>query len=363
MSFSLPAIFAAGLLTFASPCVLPLIPIYLATLAGGSLDGAHPRRTLLVAAAFALGLASVFVALGALASSLGGFLATYRARITIASGALMILFGARTLGLLRVRMLERDARPGLSRIQNASSLAGACLFGVAFALGWSPCIGPVLAAVLAYAATHAHTPALGALYLGVYAAGMATPLLLLAAVAGRAAAWIKRARTAIPRLERVTGLALVGVGLWTASSAVPLEREPTRSAPVLAAGSCDVTNGRGHTCALPQAHAAGEVEAAAALTGAQMLEFSSHDCPVCRRMRPVVEKLMAACTELDARFVRVDVASRQGRALADQFSVRGTPTYVLLDADGKERARLLGESSSEELAAAVERAFGLSCWG
>jgi thiol-disulfide isomerase/thioredoxin len=94
-----------------------------------------------------------------------------------------------------------------------------------------------------------------------------------------------------------------------------------------------------------------------------MLEFTSHDCPVCRRMRPLVEKLVTACSELDARYVRVDVTTRHGRALADRFQVRGTPTYVLLDEHGEERARLLGENSSESLADAVERAFGLSCWG
>lgn len=361
MSFSLPTIFVAGLLTFASPCVLPLIPIYLATLAGGSLDGARPRRTVVVAGAFALGLATVFVALGALASSLGGFLVAYRGPITLASGALMVLFGARSLGLLRVRALERDARPALTRIRSASSLLGAFLFGAAFALGWSPCIGPVLAAILTYTATHAHSPALGALYLGVYAAGLAAPLLLLAAGAGKAAAWVKGARRAIPRLEQVTGALLVAVGAWTLYSALPLPDAATDK-PV--AASCDV-QGKGHTCDLPTVRAQDAVEQAAAapMEGAQMLEFTSHDCPVCRRMRPVVEKLVSACTELDARLVRVDVTSAHGRALADRYGIRGTPTYVLIDEQGVERARLLGESSSEELAAAVERAFGLSCWG
>jgi cytochrome c-type biogenesis protein len=364
MSFSLPTIFVAGLLTFASPCVLPLIPIFLATLAGGSLHRAHPLRAVAVASAFSLGLASVFVSLGALASSLGGFLVTYRTPITLASGALMVLFGARTLGLLRVAALERDVRPALARIGVVSSLSGAFLFGMAFALGWSPCIGPVLAAILAYAATHAHSPMRGALYLGVYAAGLALPLLLLAACAGRAAAWIKRARRAIPRLEQVTGVALVAVGVWMFYSALPPALDRAETLANSAAPSCDAQSS-GHACALPQgpSGAPGALDVAAPLAGAQMLEFTSHDCAVCRRMRPVVEKLVAACMELDARFVRVDVTTSRGRALADRYGVRGTPTYVLLDEHGVERARLLGESSSEELAAAVERAFGLSCWG
>ena len=361
MSFSRHAIFVAGLLTFASPCVLPLIPIYLATLAGGSLEQANARRTLVVACAFSLGLGSVFVALCSLAWSFGGLLVTYRTPITLASGALMLLFGARTLGILRVHALERDARPALARIRSASSLAGAFLFGAAFALGWSPCIGPVLAAILTYAATHAQSPAGGALYLGVYAAGLAAPLLLLAAGAGQAAAWVMRARRAIPRLEQLTGVALVAVGLWTVYSTLP-KQEPRPATLTAAADSCDVQR-PGHTCDLPQVRGDEAAVAAAPVEGARMLEFTAHDCSVCRRMRPVVEKLVAACTELDARFVRVDVTTPQGRALADRYRVHGTPTYVLLDEHGVERARLLGESSSEALAAAVERAFGLSCWG
>ena len=359
MSLSLPTIFVAGLLTFASPCVLPLIPIYLATLAGGSLDAARPRRTLLVAGSFALGLSAVFVALGALASSFGAWLVAYRTPITLTSGALMLLFGARALGLLRLRAVERDVRPALVRIRSASSVAGAFVFGAAFALGWSPCIGPVLAAVLGYAATHAESPALGALYLGVYAAGLAVPLLLLAAGAQHATGWVRRLRFAIPRLEKLTGAALLAAGVWTMFSVLPLQ--PTDRGQVVAAdggGRCESEDG----CALPDAEPVAGEEAAP-VTGARMLEFSAHDCPACRRMRPVVEKLVGACTELDARFVRVDVSTRHGRALADRYHVRGTPTYVLLDEHGVEQARLLGENSSEALAAAVEHAFGLSCWG
>jgi cytochrome c-type biogenesis protein len=329
------------------------MPVYLATIAGGALQEARPRRTLLVASAFVLGLSSVFVALGALASSLGAVLTQYRGAITISSGVLMLLFGAHSLGIFRLRRLDRDVRPGLMRVQHASTLVGAFLFGAAFALGWSPCIGPVLAAVLSYAAAHGNTPAQGALYLAVYAAGLALPLLALALGAGHATHWVRRMRGAIPKLERVTGLALLGVGVWTLSAAVldrPAPKEQT----------CDIA-GAGHSCALGEVRADVGEPIVLPAEGAQFLEFSAHDCPVCRRMRPVIEKLAATCSELDARIVRVDVNTSSGRALADRFHVHGTPTFVLLNEHGIEEIRLLGENTGEQLAAAVERAFGVSC--
>jgi cytochrome c-type biogenesis protein len=370
MSLSLVAIFAAGLLTFASPCVLPLMPIYLTTIAGSSLDRARPWRTLSVAAAFTSGFAFVFIALGALASSLGALLVTYQRPIMFSSGALMIAFGLRSLGVLRVGAFDRDVRPGLQRARAASGPISAFIFGAAFALGWSPCIGPVLASVLTYTATHSASPWRGAGYLAVYAAGLALPMLLLAAVAPRAVQLVRDARSLLPMLEKATGAALLGIGLWTLTTVPdplpPLAAvTPHQSAP--ASASCDL-NEPGHTCAMPELTKGPDTlvdvpDDPAQDQGPRLLEFGSHDCPVCRRMRPVLDRLMASCNELDGWVVRVDVTTASGRALAMRHGVRGTPTYVLVDGDGVEHGRLLGETSSAEIAAAIERAFGLSCWG
>jgi cytochrome c-type biogenesis protein len=369
MSLSLLTIFGAGLVTFASPCVLPLMPIYLATIAGSALDRARPWRTLRVAAAFTSGFAHVFVALGALASSLGTLLVAHQRPITLFSGALMIAFGLRGLGLLRLAAFDRDARPGLARVHAASTAAGAFIFGAAFALGWSPCIGPVLASVLTYTATHSASPWLGAGYLAVYAAGLALPMLLMAAVAPRAMQLVRRVRVALPLLEKATGAVLLGVGVWTLATASSspsstlADVEQHQASPAHAA--CE-NSAPGHTCALPETVAAELVDApedAALSRGPHLLEFGSHECPVCRRMRPVLDRLVAACSELDGWVVRVDVATASGRALAARHGVRGTPTYVLVDRDGVEQGRLLGETPSAEISAAIERAFGLSCSG
>ena len=380
MTLSIAAIFAAGLLTFASPCVLPLMPLYLTTIAGGAAARARRGHTLLVATAFVVGFAAVFVALGALATSFGAWLTSRRASISVVSGLLMLMFGLRALGLLRIPALDRDARPALLRVRHVSGVLGSCLFGAAFALGWSPCIGPVLTAVLTYAATHEHSPWRGAGYLLVYAAGIGAPLLVLAGIAEHATAVLKRFQRALPRLEKLTGGALLAFGAWTAldgARALELESEwaaqASRSNANTSAtarlrlehppATCDNQARAGSTCAIQAGPvSAQDTKDAPAAPGPHLLEFTARDCPVCRLMRPVVDSLTTACGELATQTVRIDVGTARGRALAAHHGVRGTPTLVLVDGEGVERARLIGANSREDVASAVEGAFGISCW-
>lgn len=365
MSLSNFAIFTAGILTFLSPCVLPLVPVYLATLSGGSLHDARAGRTFAVATAFTTGLSIVFVLLGALASGFGEVLLAQRTWLSMSSGALMVLFGLRAFGFMRLPWLDRDARPALTRVRAVSSVGGAFLFGAAFALGWSPCIGPVLASVLTYAATHSGSPWQGAGYLAVYAAGLSAPLLLLALLVKHATAALRRTRGAIPVFEKLAGAALVLVGAWTVwdtlQDAPPREVVAVQGEGAERGAACDAEHG---VCALavelPKGSAGG-ARSLPPLTN-KLLEFTSHDCPACQRMKPVLDGLIAACTEVAERVVHVDVTTTSGRALASRHGVRGTPTFVLLDERGDERERLLGETKAEHVASAIERAFGISCF-
>lgn len=371
MDLSLLSIFGAGLLTFASPCVLPLVPIYLATLAGGAVEKSTRGRLLLVAAAFTLGLSSVFVALGALASTLGGALMQHRTAIVLLSAVLMMAAGLRALGVLRVALFDRDARPALAHVKRASTVFGAFLLGGAFALGWSPCIGPVLASVLGYAASHAGSPWRGAGYLALYAAGLSLPLLVVAAAASRASAWLAGLRGALPKFERATGWALLAFGLWLGGSALverarvgeTAARAPTQpgSAAPAAPGLCDGKDPSG-LCGLPETNSAATDEGLALVEGVpRVLEFTAGTCVVCQAMRPVVARAAERCDVLGQSLVQVDVGTSGGRALADQHLVRGTPTFVLLDERGVERGRILGKQSEGDLVRALDRAYGTSC--
>src|SRR3954469_8469805 len=212
------ALYGAGLATFLSPCVLPLLPSYLAVLAGAEASGGtRPWRAGL---GFAVGLSAVFVALGLGASAVAHALSAHRQALMTVAGALMVLFGAKLVGVLRLSLLDGDARPLLSRVPSLGGFWGGLLFGVAFSLGWTPCVGPVLGATLSYAASHSASPRLAAVELASYALGLSTPLLAAAIAAPRVLRWVKSLRGFTPLIQRAMGVVLVVMGVLVATDHV-----------------------------------------------------------------------------------------------------------------------------------------------
>ncbi|MCL8383798.1 cytochrome c biogenesis CcdA family protein [Xanthobacter aminoxidans] len=219
LDVSLAGAFLAGLLSFASPCVLPLVPAYLGFLAGAAAeDGEDPvpaRRSILGAALlFVLGFASVFILLGATASSLGRVLMDHIETLTLLSGALLVVFGLHMTGLIRIPLLYRQAR--LEPMARPAGLIGPYVVGLAFGFGWSPCVGPVLAAILLVAGAEASVGR-GMLLLAIYAAGIGIPFLIAAAFTERFLAWTRAARSRLGLVEKIAGglLILTGIAFMT----------------------------------------------------------------------------------------------------------------------------------------------------
>jgi cytochrome c-type biogenesis protein len=207
--------FAAGVVSFLSPCVLPLVPGYVSFVAGSELedlrDGTAPRlQSLTLAATFVLGFTAVFVALGASATALGNVLLSYRYELGIVAGVVIALFGLHILGLTPIRLLEREARFHLD-VAGGRTLS-AFLLGLAFAFGWTPCIGPVLGAILTLSASTADV-AKGSLLLAVYSLGLGLPFLLAAVFTGTLLARLKALGRAGRNLQRVAGALLVVMGV------------------------------------------------------------------------------------------------------------------------------------------------------
>jgi cytochrome c-type biogenesis protein len=207
----------AGLVSFLSPCVLPLVPPYLAYLAGASLERLADREpepevrrdTIFAALLFVAGFSTVFVALGAGASAIGGVLRYYSEQLGIVAGIAIIVMGLHFLGVTRIALLHRQARMEMAK---PVGLWGAYVMGLAFALGWTPCIGPILATILAVAATKA-TVVKGASLLALYSLGLGVPFVLAAFAVEPFAAFLTRFRSHLVHMERLMGGLLVLTGI------------------------------------------------------------------------------------------------------------------------------------------------------
>ncbi|HWR98033.1 MAG TPA: cytochrome c biogenesis protein CcdA [Candidatus Methanoperedens sp.] len=219
-SISFGAAFLGGLLSFFSPCVLPLMPGYLCYISGLSFEelerlppGAHLGRTLRHAAVFAAGFTAVFVALGLTATSLGAFLGGHAVLLRRVAGGLIFVFGLQVSGILRLGFLHRERRFEVHH--HAVGPARSLLLGMAFAFGWTPCIGPILFSVLSYAAGTG-AAATGALLLLCYSLGLALPFLLAAAATswsfrliGRSGRWLRPVQVAAGIVMMAMGIALI----------------------------------------------------------------------------------------------------------------------------------------------------------
>ena len=215
-SVGLVVAFSAGLLSFLSPCVLPLFPSYLSFITGMSVerladDAAGVRaRAVAHSVAFIAGFTAVFVSLGASFSAAGQLLFDYREWIRIAGGVLIVVFGLYIAGVLRVGIFQRTAQFQLR--SKPAGLAGSFLVGLTFAIGWTPCVGPILGAILSLAGT-AETVQRGIGLLFAYSAGLGVPFLLSALALGAFLRFFKRFRPFIPIVERAAGVILIVVGV------------------------------------------------------------------------------------------------------------------------------------------------------
>ena len=210
----LPAAFvalAAGVLSFLSPCVLPIVPPYLAYMSGISLgEMKSGRKPLLAASFFVLGLSTVFLLMGAASSAFGAFFLARSQTFATLSAIVVMIFGAHFLGIFRLRFLDQDIR--LNAGDQGGSAMGAYVLGLAFAFGWTPCIGPQLGAILTIAAQEGSVGR-GTLLLAVYALGLGLPFLLVAAFFPRLTPLMALMKRQMERIEKIMGLMLWTIGL------------------------------------------------------------------------------------------------------------------------------------------------------
>jgi cytochrome c-type biogenesis protein len=217
-SVSLAAAFLAGLVSFISPCVLPIVPGYLSFISGVNVarfrEGGAPRdlvrRVVLTSLVFVLGFSTVFIALGAAATYIGSLLQEFKRVLGMVGGIVIIILGLHTAGIFKIQWLLSEKRANVQT--RPLGLVGAYVVGLAFAFGWTPCIGPILGAILLYASQQ-ETVGQGVVLLTAYSAGLGIPFLLSALAVNWFFKAFSRLRGSMRTVEMVSGALLVGVGL------------------------------------------------------------------------------------------------------------------------------------------------------
>ncbi|MDJ0875618.1 MAG: cytochrome c biogenesis protein CcdA [Desulfobacterales bacterium] len=216
-SITYPAALAAGLTSFLSPCILPLVPAYFSFISGYSFDeltGDQPsglrRKVVESTVAFGLGFTLINILLGASASLLGGLIMRYNFLIRIGGGLVIIILGFHLIGLLRIRFLEMEKRLHLRK--KPTHILGTVLVGMAFAAGWSPCIGPILSAILFLAAVE-ETVLEGVMLLSVYSFGLWVPFLLMSLFINQMLVILHKTKRALKFVNVATGVMLIGLGM------------------------------------------------------------------------------------------------------------------------------------------------------
>lgn len=409
MDLAVTTIFVSGLLTFASPCVLPLIPIYLSVLIGGSIDevegGGSRFKLLLNGAFFVLGFLIVFTLAGLTASAMGRFLVTNRLLFQQLGGLAVFFFGLKFLGLVKMELLDREKRFHLGPKGRMGPLS-AMLIGLTFAFGWTPCIGPILGSILTFTAVSTDNMATGALYLLVYGLGIGLPLLLVALFAQQGVSILRRVQRFIPKLEKATGAVLVAIAVLmvtdnigfltfepSAESSADISRTivdntsrgatgmgsyvaksedgGTNQASSSTGGASAPSVGQGGQCGgsssqcgvdtsgdfiLPQTTSSDQLT-----KGPVMLKFVQPNCPACLAMVPIMETLHQTCSGKGLRIETLDLSFPENKAVARKMGVMGTPTLIFFDESGAEVSRLVGAQPIESLHQAVAVLMGEQC--
>ena len=217
----------AGLLSFLSPCILPIVPFYLSYLAGVGMNQISAQaevsravriRAVIAACCFALGVITVFVGLGATATVFGGMVREYFDVLRWVAAAIIIAMGLHFLGVVRIGVLYRQFRADAGTTSNVS-LIGAYVIGLAFAFGWTPCVGPILAAIL-FTAAGQDTAGQGAWLLFTYGLGMTLPFIAAALFIGPFMAWMARFRRHLGLMEKLMGAFLILFGVLIATNSI-----------------------------------------------------------------------------------------------------------------------------------------------
>ncbi|MDA3864698.1 MAG: cytochrome c biogenesis protein/redoxin [Deltaproteobacteria bacterium] len=328
----------AGIGTFLTPCVYPLIPIYLSSLLGADISNISmlKRGQLFIrAVSFSIGFIMVFSLMGLGAAGIGGLLQEYRQVFQLAGGILILLFALKFLGLITIPFMDKTVRKDDSTLTRKVNLLTAFLMGIFFAAGWSPCIGPILGSILTYTASETSEPMMGFLYLTVYGLGFSIPLLITAFFAESAVKFIGKTSKYLPKIEKVIGVVLLFTSFYFFSGMF---------------GGSDIYQECAYDPVRPD-------------DKPLMVEFYSKGCSVCKKMEPLIKKIGKTCRGKNIEVRQIDISQSENKKFVKKYNLVGVPTFVFINQEGKEVSRLIGKQSKQNLLQAISALMGELCPG
>ncbi|KAJ6238194.1 cytochrome c-type biogenesis protein [Anaeramoeba flamelloides] len=340
-SFDLGGIYLAGIFTFFSPCVLPVIPLWMSSLAGTSLkkvSGLKSRLSLLARSfAFSLGFVLVFSILGIGVSALGTFLLTHKALVKLVGGIFILLFSLKFLGVIDVPLLENNFGLNSHSLDSSTpfELVNSFLMGVVFSLNWTSCSGPVLSSVLSYTASRASSMLKGALYLSTFGFGFSTPLLFASLFASYVLTFFRKINKYLKYMKFVLGIVLLFTSVVLLYDLI---EKPWSRSDLLDQQECK-SGGN-----LPL-----------------LIEFYSKNCHICKQIQPTVSQFMDECNGKKLKIIQIDVSQKENKYLRKRFNLIGLPTFVFLDENQHEVARLIGKQTLDSLKNMASILVGDTC--
>ena len=327
------SIYFAGILSFFSPCILPIIPVYFSILVQ---DKDTTAKTILPhGLLFCLGFCIIFSLLGLGAGQISSLMVDHRAFLSLIAGLIVLIISLKMLDVINIPVLDRSYSFNINKIKTRFTFLNSFVFGVLFAVTWSPCIGPVMGGILTYISARTLSPFSGAIQLFLFGLGISTPLIISTIFFGKLSMFARNNKYFIIILQKALGILLVIFAINLFGAVITMAERPK-----IITGSDKI------------------------VTPDQLPLFISMiqtDCESCEEMKPTIKKLIDSCNGKNIEFRTIDTENPEHSYIVSRLGMMGTPTYILIDKAGKEVQRFIGYNKLKDLDEAIFKLTGKRC--
>ncbi len=329
------SIYLAGLLSFFSPCVLPIVPVYFYAMMD---EGIYDRKKLFLRGSlFCIGFIVIFILMGLGAGGLSSLIREHRSLIDLIAGIIILILALDFIGVINIPFLQKNYSPKYLKLKTSIPLFNAFLLGLLFAVTWSPCIGAVLGGILTYVSAVSGTAIKGAYYLFIYGIGMATPLLLASVFFERLKGFSSRNQLFVSSIKKILGIVLIIFSITLFIQVLKL---------------ADIENKK-------------EIEHASTILMPNklpvFLTLTERGCESCERAQIIIDELKRSCGDKIIEFRELDIKNPNYAYVAIELSIPGTPSFIVLGKEGEELIRIHGERTIQEFNDVIKKATGKSC--